>query len=289
MKKLFSMFLIFLIVSVSLSGCGKKYTWETLKEVSVPSPVKYIVGFNSEDFGIAAGYGNAVSYTTDGGENWSLGNNESLCRFGLEIVGTDVAYTCGNGENGGHVRRTTDGGANWENKPDYYQGEPNQCRYLSFINDKEGWISAPDKLAYTNDGGSKWTDIELPQGIGNILGINLIDNKTGYIVDDTKKLYSTEDGGDNWSYKELDFKDMDTTVKMSNDLAMKFDNKNNGIIIYCDNGEKIHCARTTDGGKKWTEDQMPDLKANVLFLSDDGKLLTVSDGLMGKAVLIKLK
>src|SRR5512143_1438269 len=163
--------LLFLGVIMILVSCSPAPTSEAPKEVASPQPtvapateaVKepwqvaqkltythavYYAGFMNESFGMTVGYGGEVHYTNDGGASWPQAANSSKCRFGLEIVDDQVAWHCGNG---GHVRKSTDGGKTWQAVADFGPSEPNQCRFLSFLDDTTGWAATPSQLAATND------------------------------------------------------------------------------------------------------------------------------------------
>lgn len=276
------------MIITNLIGCGKeksKNDWNEFKTVTV-SNQSYIGGFNDENFGITVGYSGESKYSTDGGKNWSEGENSSLCRFGLAIINDQVAYSCGNGSN---VRKTRDGGKTWQAVKDYGKFEPNHCRYLSFINENEGIIASPEQLGITKNSGEEWTDIALPNDIGDILGIFYSDKKVMYIVDSNKQIYISKSSGESWESKTLKVDDMDTTVFNQSSLVIHFDDEDNGRVFYYTSELVLKSVVTRDGGDTWEEEKLPEVCGQGLFLSQDGKLLSVNNPVDKSIILLKGK
>lgn len=276
------------IISLGLcmAGCGEaKPDFEIIKTVKITHKTTY-AGFNNEKLGMTVGYAGEIHYTTDIGESWPKSENNSFCRFGLEIVNDEIAYHCGNA---GHVRKSSDGGKTWKEVSDYGDYEPDQCRYLSFFDDKNGWIAAPNKLGVTNDGGSTWSDIKLPDNIGNISCIELLNEKTGYLIDENKNMYITKDDGKTWENKKINIEDIDASINASPMIAMKFLDENIGYIYYRTSGKMLAGISTKDGGKTWEQELLPEVKVGSLYMSNDAKYITVTSTFGDELTLLKRK
>ena len=282
------------IVSLGLIGCGstqaaktKETNWEIVKTVdNTKANATHIGGFLNENFGITAGYKGEMHYTNDGGESWPRATNESLCRFGLQIINENLAWTCGNG---GSVRKTTDGGKTWQKVTDFGESEPNQCRYVSFLDENTGWIASPKKLGSTTDGGKTWVTLQLPSGIKDMVAIDLLDKNTGYLVDNNNKLYITNDGGSTWTNKPINIDNLTNIIWKTNVSLIRFTDKDNATFFYYGDDKKLKCSVTKDGGDTWEEKAMPDVEGYGLFLSPDGKYLSVN-GPSGETItLLKQK
>lgn len=282
-------------IGLGFTGCTQnsaniysKGKWEVSKTLEISQP-NYIGGFYDENYGVTVGYKGNVYYTKDGGDSWTHANNNSWCRFGLCIVNDKVAYNCGNR---GHVRKTTDGGENWDAEvTDYGVGEPNQCRYLSFIDENTGWIAAPKQLAMTTDGGQSYTEIKLPDGIGNILSMDLYNESTGYLIDDNNNLYMTNDKGSTWTSTAINISNIDTEIKKTNGQYLRFMDENNAVLFYLDkDNHNVKCAYTSDAGKSWKDKEIPNVDASSgFYLSKDGKTLS-ANGINGmEMTILKLK
>lgn len=251
--------------------------WQVIETSTYNHAVSY-AGFMDGSFGITVGYAGEVHYTTDGGATWPRATNTSLCRFGLEIVDDKVAWHCGNG---GHVRKSTDGGRTWEAVTNFGPNEPNQCRFLSFLDATTGWAATPSELAATNDGGQTWQEITLPDDAQLIMAVELRTPQAGYLLASSGKLYVTADGGKSWTTQSLDFMKDAFVGKMPSPLAaMRFMDEKYGMIVMsrgnADDGFYVWSAYTEDGGVTWREDQVPVEKGiPFLYLSNDGTTLTV--------------
>lgn len=265
-------------LSISLFGCGSSEKaknepgWEIIKTIDIKHKSN-IGGFYDANFGMTVGYNGEMHYTNDSGESWPKGNNTSFCRFGLYIVNDKVAYSCGNA---GHVRRTSDGGENWESVTNFGGYEPLQCRYLSFVDENIGWIASPKKAGATKDGGKTWNEIKLPDGITDIFAINLLSKNQGYLIDVNNNLYITKDSGATWSSKEINIDNIDNTIQKTNASYLRFSDEKNGVFFYYSKDIKLKCSRTSDGGDTWKEETLPDITGEGLYLSADGKILSVN-------------
>ncbi|MBN1797350.1 MAG: hypothetical protein JW822_02155 [Spirochaetales bacterium] len=281
------MFITLMVLCVALQGCSK---WSVVNQSEVDFKVT-TAGFADENTGITVGYAGECHFTTDGGQNWPRGENESYCRFGLEIINNSAAFSCGNA---GHVRFSADGGKTWQSVTDFGEMEPKQCRYLSFSDSKSGWIASAQVLAATTDQGSSWNELELPEGIGGIKAIDTWSADSGCILDNNYNLYFTEDGGRTWQQQKIQIhtEGIDKKVGRAPNTAMRFTDRNKGVIITMaiDNDEtKLIEMSTTDGGKTWTEEKLPleTFESSVLFLTRNAKVLTVYDVVNGITVLKK--
>lgn len=285
MKKIIPLVGILLITSIFF-GCGKtgnlsNRSWKITSESEAIFP-RNIGGFFNKKYGVTVGYAGEIYYTKDKGKTWNKGSNSSYCLFGLCIVNTKVAYACGNGT---YVVKTTDGAKNWKQIMNFGEYEPNQPRYLSFINEDMGWIATPQKfkhkdkivmLGSTKDGGETWEYIVLPEEIDEIVAIYLRTAENGYILDNKNNLYITNDGGKNFVKQPLNIEDACLNAKAEPHVVLKFSDENYGFIAYENEKGKFQAARSSDGGKTWINDTVPDLPNGALYLSQDGKTITLT-------------
>lgn len=276
------------VTCIGLIGCSKaktERTWEVLRESDVDLKAN-IAGFENENFALSVGYKGEVHYTVDGGKEWPAGENTSLCRFGLDIIDENIAWSCGNA---GHVRVTKDGGKTWTDVTDFGPFEPNQCRYISFLDDQTGWIAAPALLGITKDGGTTWNELTLPADIGIIQGISLLNETEGCILDSNNKIYLTKDGGTTWESQSIPCEDADNTLPTVNLKAIRLLDENTATLFYYTTDYQIKCLSTTDRGKTWTKEAVPelDLSKSSFYLSHDGKLLTVLTKGYKKLILLQ--
>lgn len=284
--KLKELFLIsgILTLSIGILGCNQS-KWSEVKTMNIAHPA-YIGGFETEQFGITVGYSGETHYTKNGGDTWPQGNNKSYSQFGLDIVNDKLTWSCGNG---GRVRKTTDGGENWIEVTNFGKLQPNHCRYASFLDENTGWLGSYDYLGATKDGGQTWTELALPDSCGQILSIDLLSENHGYIVDSYKKLFFTKDSGSTWDSYDIPDLNMTSSFVSTNNHALRFTDEKNGILFYYTTYKQLKGLKTKDGGQSWKEVQLPqiDISKGGLYLSHDGKLLSVNSSAYDKIILLK--
>lgn len=235
----------------------------------------YYAGFLNDTQGITVSYGGEVHFSKDAGKTWPRAINNSWCRFGLEIVDANVAFHCGNK---GHVRMSVDGGETWDEVADFGDMEPDQCRFLSFADPKTGWIASPFRIAATHDGAQSWTEFDMPEASKNIAAINLRTANDGYILDLSGKLFMTGDAGKTWSERMVPLNGLVLQTLKCPTAAMRFSDANHGTVVVASTG-KILSFLTADGGKTWTKSVVSDKLFGFIFLTKDGKTLTITSKL----------
>ena len=298
--KLFVLLILFFLVLYFNISCEstKKDKWKIVTVSEVQQGTVTIAGFVDTKYGITIGYGGQKHYTVDGGKTWEIGQNRSFCRFGLEILNRNRAWSC---VNLGHNRITNDGGKTWKSLKDFGPSEPLQCRFISFCNDNDGLIASPSILAKTNDSGESWEQIDLPLDIDNILAINFSDLNTGYLLNDKGIIFKTTDLGKSWEKINLGLENENYFLKSTSasSCVMKFIN-NKGIVILRQIKPDIQIVAlyTEDDGKTWESKIIPytipgdkEDKSEweyYMFLSHDWKYLTISAGPSRKCKYITL-
>lgn len=259
--------------------------WKVVAD-SMVSHNTHIEGFINETSGITVGFAGEIHYTEDGGASWPKSENSSYCRFCLDIVDEQLAWSGGNGN---HVRVSKDGGKTWSEVTDI---NLDGCHSnIDFINDTTGWVCTASRCAITTDGGTTWTEITLPEGMDAIAATALRTSKDGYILTVGGQLYITADAGATWSMQDLDIQsyniiNLDLEPQLSrNDIAvadMTFSDEQNGMIVFSGieqgKGTKIYCLRTSDGGVTWDSELVTlvdNFNPTKVFLTSDGKYLTL--------------
>jgi photosystem II stability/assembly factor-like uncharacterized protein len=270
-------------------------SWTPVLECAITHPA-YLAGFYNEDYGITVGRTGEIHYTGDGGQTWPESENSSQCRFCLDIVDENIAW-CGG--NGGNVRLSSDGGKTWTAVSDINMitGHAN----IDFVDDSAGWVATPSRLAGTADGGDTWTEISLPEDAEGIAAICLRTPENGYLLSRNGMLYITGDGGATWrgqdlGLKDYDIIDMQEQPKLSKSTPTQADisfvDEMNGTIVFIGmsasgKGYLTWCLTTNDGGATWESELIPlaDIKPAKVFLTGDGKYLTLCDGSNNTVVL----
>jgi photosystem II stability/assembly factor-like uncharacterized protein len=271
-----------LLFCISITACsGGKQTsqkgessWTIKRTIENKARSVTVAGFLNPSHGISVGQSGETWYTTDGGDNWTKGENESFCRYGLRIMDEKVAWSCGNR---GNIRMTKDGGKTWLKLTDFggEKAEPNN--EISFINDTLGWSSSKTRLMKTEDGGNTWSDVKLPEGMKKITAIQLIDKDKGYIFDTSGTLFATTDGGENWTSKPSNLEiSFDTSYNIGPSVCIQFLDNQKGFIAYKGKDQNTCLASTEDGGASWEKVSLPKVEWGYMYLSTDAKTLTVT-------------
>lgn len=271
----------------SPSACSTSENWSLVAESTISHSVHYM-GFLNEKLGITVGYAGETHYSDDGGASWPQSSNKSLCRFGLDIVDENIAWSCGNGN---QIRVTKDGGKSWTAVTDY--SASGIQAYASFCDDQTGLVGSTVKFGLTTDGGSTWTDLKLPKDDMKIASLFLESADHFYVLSDDGILYCTKDGGETYSEKTLDLDSLDVhdiygnkgklMVGRSPINSMSFADENHGticIIALGSNkmeGYKTFVLTTEDGGTTWESEELEPygfVAANT-HISRDGNFITL--------------
>ncbi|MBN1201672.1 MAG: hypothetical protein JXJ20_07450 [Anaerolineae bacterium] len=258
----------------SLAAADDTAAWEVVAEYEVEHSV-HVAGFYNETEGITAGYGGAMYYTTDGGETWQPGDNNSACRYGLALLEDGTAWTSGNY---GHVRRSLDGGATWEAAENVSYTSVSEL--ISFVDDQTGWVGSAQHIHTTTDGGQTWVDLDIPAELDRlIIALSVVSDTDAYILSLTRALWVTHDGGQTWDTLPITPLD-EAGLDILSYPALRFFDAENGMLAARLKDDSIAVLRTTDGGATWTQElalaETPD--ATRLVLSPDGAWLTYTHG-----------
>lgn len=265
--------------------------WKAVADATVEH-ANFAAGFINEKSGITVGYAGEIHYTTDGGKTWPTSTNNSACRWGLDIVNENLVWCCGNN---GNIRVSKDLGQSWDAVSDC----KGPCKFISFVDDKTGWVANTDWLQVTSDSGKTWKDITIPSELNGIAAINLFSTTDGYILNSNGMLYSTKDGGKTWStpqdlgIKNLKIDNKNIPSATSACAAIRFTDSTNGIIVFSgvsgtDSGN-VWALKTADSGKTWTTLELNVDKLyyqSTVYLSHDGKYLTLRNELNKIEVLL---
>lgn len=283
--------LLFALIFSLMMGCNKDTStmagkkdgsWSVISSLET-SGNNNITGFLNENYGISAGYSGEINFTKDSGKIWEKGINSSYCLFGLYILNDKVAWTSGNAS---CVRKTEDGAGSWQNVLNFGGSEPNHCKYISFIDENNGWIASSTPfsvneksfmLGTTKNGGNLWTEVNLPKDIEEIVAIHLSSINEGYILDRACNLYMTTNGGKSFSKKTLKLEEAAIINELGPNVVLRVSNKKNIFIAYKGENNKLKAMRSYNGGKTWSKEKLPDINSGTLYLSPDGKFLTVTN------------
>ncbi len=272
-------------VSVGVSA-ESPAQWSKVHTLSLAFPAN-LVGFFDDQFGLTVGYAGEIHQSLDGGSTWPRVHNNSACRFGLEIVDKQTAYHCGNL---GQVGKTVDGGQNWTRVAAFSGSEPVHARYLSFYDSDHGWIATPSKLGASENGGTNWTPLVLPQGMGKILAITRLDQQTGAIFDTAGALWQTTDAGTSWNKSQAVSDPFSNTLEFAAVACLRMSDAAHLTLVFYRLGDQPSwiVRQSADGGKTWTDQAIDGRYANP-WLDRSAHFLTTTDSIKKEVTVFALK
>jgi beta-lactamase regulating signal transducer with metallopeptidase domain len=272
--------------------------WQIIRLLEFDQQVA-LAGFSNEHFGIIVQQLDGLArYTSDGGRTWNKLENQcespgdpgcacqswamSYC-FGLDVVDEQIAWQCGSDAS---VCRTTDGGQTWQSITEQMAAYPYRCRFLSFLDAQTGWSATPWRLLATEDGGTTWTEIALPERGQHITTVARRTAIDGYVLDDKGNLLVTHDAGESWETHSLGLEPGERLLSQCNAATtMRFLDADTGVVVFSSitDGQtgQTWVAHTSDGGQTWQREQfpsLPEIRGSIYYhhLSHDGKTLTVT-------------
>lgn len=218
--------------------------------------------------GWVAGDNGFLSRTDDGGQTWTKqtvdtkdGINDIYFRSkedGFLIAGNAIFRTRDSGNRWSEARRFL---------PSEFNGAAAELYSVRFSSKKKGWvvgsISKKDIivdsiLVFTDDGGDTWQRQRAPSR-NELIHLDFVDDKHGWIVGAEGAILRTFDGGQSWNRQRSDTK---ATL-----YHIDFRDDKNGWAV----GERGTVLRTTDAGETWTpvESKVRSTLLSVQFVNDD--------------------
>ncbi|HKE56785.1 MAG TPA: YCF48-related protein [Pyrinomonadaceae bacterium] len=199
--------------------------------------------------GWVGGDGGFLSRTEDGGHTWvrqlvSTTDGINDIYFRDKEAGFLLA--------GNRIFVTRDDGSRWAEarafRSSEFGGAVVELYSVRFSSKKKGWVvgsvSKKDQvidsiLVYTNDGGETWERQRAPSGT-ELIHIDFVNDRRGWIVGDGGTILNTIDGGQTWSPQSSNTK---ATI-----YHVDFRDEKRGWAV----GERGTILRTEDGGQTWS-------------------------------------
>jgi hypothetical protein len=286
-RKLFARWIEVSLLTVLTTGCAG--IEPLFSETGCPSGDWTVIGnmhfgqsalsimFGDAVTGIAGDLSGKIYYTGDGGTTWTGTIEAGASRAALEILeGNRKMWYIGVG---GDLLASTDLGHNWKSLgPFPWRGH---VEYVSFSDEQTGWGMTTERRDFyaTADGGTSWTPIPFPEGMGRPAALHLRTARDGYILDTAGNLFVTADAGENWIVRSLGLAAMETIPPLNHSAAVRFSDALRGVAVFSVIGGGVgrtRALRTSDGGATWREEPLP-APIGMFHLSRDGVFLTHMD------------
>jgi len=218
--------------------------------------------------GWVGGDGGYLSRTDDGGRSWmrqAVGTTDGINDIyfrdkeaGFLLAGNAIFVTHDSGTQWSEARRFL---------PAEFEGASVELYSVRFPSKKRGWVvgsvSRHDRvidsiLVHTDDGGETWQRQRAPSRL-ELIHIDFVNDKHGWIVGNGGTILNTRDGGESWTNQNSGTK---ATI-----YHIDFRDEKKGWAV----GEKGTLLRTVDGGEIWTPvaSNVNVTMLSIQFLNDD--------------------
>ncbi|MDH4211654.1 MAG: YCF48-related protein [candidate division WOR-3 bacterium] len=237
---IFQKYIVFLLILSVLA-----FAWGWNQQNSGTNKPLFDIHFADGQNGWIASITNSIFHTTDGGANWvDLEPTPSVNYYAIHFVSTQEGWAVGNF---GQIRYTTDAGTTWVDQNSTVNG---YLWDMHFIDEDHGWIAGgrpegfpgPDPtryVLYTSNGGATWNTQLYENDEYPLHGIHFFDSNIGYAVGEAGAIFSTTDGGGNWTPQTSGtIREFSSVSAVTPDTAWAVGV--NGLVV-----------RTIDGGSTW--------------------------------------
>jgi photosystem II stability/assembly factor-like uncharacterized protein len=285
-RRLGCMLAVSLFICAGLAEAGRAQTGWTATHLNASGQDLNAVFFLDSKRGWVAGDGGQVWHTEDGGRSWTqqqIGITANISD--LYFRDRDNGYLLA----GNRILTTTDSGDSWHEtrqfQPAEFGGALPELYSVRFANKKKGWIVGnlsrgdvvTDSLVlFTADGGATWQRQTVPTR-AELIHLDFVGDKRGWIVGDKGTSLRTDDGGQTWTRLRSNTKE---TL-----YHVDFLDEEHGWAV----GARGTILRTIDGGAAWLTVVTPVARGTLLsvgFVNEDegwivgrgGVILRSSDG-----------
>ncbi|HEY8204939.1 MAG TPA: YCF48-related protein [Pyrinomonadaceae bacterium] len=249
MKRQLAPLLILIALTVSAPDLAAQSGW-TVRRIPSGGRDLNAVYFTDSKRGWVGGDEGFFAHTEDGGLSWveqRIATHDAI--NDVYFVSKEKGFVLA----GGAIFSTSDSGHTWQQAHTFsaadFHGAAPELYSLRFDGKKRGWVvgsvSRGDRvedsiLAITRDGGATWQVLQAPSR-QELIHIDFIDDKQGWIVGAGGAILHTTDAGESWTRQESG-----TTVTL---YHVDFRNKRQGLAV----GERGTILETNDGGESWSK------------------------------------
>jgi photosystem II stability/assembly factor-like uncharacterized protein len=236
------------LVLFTLAGFSKAQSGWTAIKLNTGGNDLNTVYFVDSKRGWVGGDGGYLSRTDDGGQTWvrqTVGTTAAIndIYFRDKEAGFFLA--------GNSIFITRDNGASWNQlkifSAEEFDGADIELYSVRFSSKNKGWVvgsvSKKDRvvdsvLVYTDNGGETWRRQRAPSRL-ELIHIDFVSDKRGWIVGDGGTILFTRDGGQSWTKQNAG---VNGTL-----YHVDFRDDERGLVV----GERGVLLRTNDGGQTW--------------------------------------
>ncbi|MCE1165096.1 MAG: choice-of-anchor J domain-containing protein [Bacteroidetes bacterium] len=266
MKKLFTLFILTIFVSLSLESFAQTAPWVWQHETPQGNTLRYVKYWDANNW-YAAGYNGTFMKTTNAGANWTWKNNalgqysnsgQANWCYGAYFFNQNTGIILGQGNSvsgANGIFRTTNGGTTFDttNVVPYNSGT---FYFANFVNNNLGFAgcTAAPYIYRTTNGGMSWTGLTSPTTTA--YDVYASDSLNIIIANTTGNVRKSTDGGATW-----------TTISTGASATlyrMVFANANTGFTAGGTTAATMF-RYTTNGGLNWTTPTNTGLPASTMY------------------------
>jgi len=266
---------------IPAASASNRHVWKKLATEAYPGKQDDIVFFDARTGWYCNGAGK-IFHTTDGGATWTQQVHMPGTYFRCPAFVDDQRGFAGNigldyfpnVKDATPLYGTTDGGATW--KPVAIEGAPvaGLCALevvrTPFVNAGNldikvrlvggGRVGGPAVFVHSEDLGATWKQSPLPEDCAMVLDVHFLDQNVGFLAAATDAnvaashaaIFATTDGGSTWKSVYTSARAFELTWKIA------FPTSKVGYVTIQNydpdpQAKARFVAKTTDGGKTWTE------------------------------------
>ena len=249
-------------------GTAGAQTGWTATRIGPPGKDLNAVHFEDSKRGWIGGDGGFLSATNDEGHSWSEQSvSTSQAINDVYFTGKDTGFLLA----GNEIFGTGDAGRTWRSLQRFsaseFNGADPDLYSVRFDGKKKGWVVGSASrdgvvvdsiVLYTNDAGASWQRRRVPSR-EELIHMDFIDDKRGWVVGDKGTILRTENGGESWTSQSSGLK---ATL-----YHVDFRNEKIGWAV----GERGTILRTSNGGNNWLpiESNVRTTLLSVQFVGED--------------------
>lgn len=256
-----------LVVLILLGAAFAQRSWVS-RHVNTGGNDLNTVYFLDSKRGWVGGDEGYLSRTDDGGQSWIRQTIPTKAAINdIYFRDKEIGFLLA----GNAIFVTRDNGSTWTRSrtflPDEFEGAEVELYSVRFSSKNKGWVvgsvSKRERvvdsiLVYTDDGGQNWRRQRAPSRL-ELIHIDFVSDKRGWIVGADGTILFTRDGGESWTKQN--------TATNATIYHIDFRGDKRGWAV----GERGTILRTTNGGETWTA--IPtNVKVTLLsvhFVNDD--------------------
>jgi photosystem II stability/assembly factor-like uncharacterized protein len=209
----------------------------------------YSISFVDDHTGFAVGACGTILKTTNGGETWTITENQGSCELYKSHFPTgSTGYTIGSDyraypvSHNKLILKTTDGGSHWFT---VFHNDMKKFNSLWFTSETTGYTAGNDGIIRkATDGGLTWWNYFTPPG-ADLNDIAFFDSLTGIAIGYNGVLVRTTDGGSNWLVSPLNLPN--TTLR-----SISITGPSSAFVCVDGTSQNpVFLLKTDDGGQSW--------------------------------------